>query len=115
MLGGVAKSHFLDKPDVKKGLEKEFQKYKRAVAQNEINIKDEVVLNTKNQELRDNFNNLCDYWYNTGLKKANRKNIFVGLIIGIMVGIAGVVAKNKLKKDKSFANEANTSKIQYYN
>ena len=114
-LGGIAKSHFLDKPDVQKGLEQEFHKYTRAVAQNEIDIKDVFERTAKNQELKDNFNKLCDYWYNTGLKKANKKNIIIGSLIGIVVGIAGIVAKNLLKKNKRTTSEISTNKIQYYN
>ena len=74
-LGGVAKSHFLDKPDVQRGLERKFQKYRTAVAQNKANITDSFECMSKNQELKDNFNKLCNYWYNTGLKKANKKKI----------------------------------------
>ena len=114
-LSGVAKSHFLDKPDVQKGLEQEFHKYTRAVAQNEIDIKDTFELAAKNQELKDNFNKLCNYWYDTGLKKANKKNIIIGSLIGIAVGIAGIVAKNLLKKNKRATSETSTNKTQYYN
>ena len=114
-LGGIAKSHFIDKPDVQKGLEREFQNYKKAVMQNEINIKDSFMRAAKNQELRDNFNILCDYWYNTGLKKANKKNIIIGTLIGVMAGIAGIVAKNLLRKNKGTTNETNANKVQYYN
>ena len=114
-IGGVAKSHFLDKPDVQKGLEQEFHKYKRAVAQNEIDIKDSFERAAKNQELKDNFNKLCDYWYNTGLKKAGRKNILIGSLIGIAAGAIGVVAKNLLTKNKGTTNENSTNKVQYYN
>lgn len=114
-LSGVAKSHFLDKPDVQKGLEQEFHKYTRAVAQNEIDIKDTFELAAKNQELKDNFNKLCNYWYDTGLKKANKKNIIIGSLFGIAVGIAGIVAKNLLKKNKRATSETSTNKTQYYN
>ena len=114
-LSGVAKSHFLDKPDVQKGLEQEFHKYTRAVAQNEIDIKDTFELAAKNQELKDNFNKLCNYWYDTGLKKANKKNIIIGSLIGIAVGTAGIVAKNLLKKNKRTTSETSTNKTQYYN
>ena len=114
-LSGVAKSHFLDKPDVQKGLEQEFHKYTRAVAQNEIDIKDTFELAAKNQELKDNFNKLCNYWYDIGLKKANKKNIIIGSLIGIAVGIAGIVAKNLLKKNKRTTSETSTNKTQYYN
>ena len=114
-LGGIAKSHFIDKLDVQKGLEREFQNYKKAVTQNEIDIKDSFMRAAKNQELRDNFNILCDYWYNTGLKKANKKNIIIGTLIGVMAGIAGIVAKNLLRKNKGTTNETNANKVQYYN
>lgn len=114
-LGGVVKSHFLDKPDVEKGLKYEFFKYKRAVAQNEIDIKDTFECAAKNQKLRDDFNRLCDYWYNVGLKKVNKKNIIIGSLIGVAVGITCVAAKNSLTKNKNVPKEANTNKIQYYN
>lgn len=114
-LGGIAKSHFLDKPDVQKGLEREFQNYKKTVTLNEINITDTFERAIKNQELKDRFNNLCDYWYNTGLKKANKKNIIIGALIGIAVGTAGVVAKNLLKNNKGTTNEAVTDKVKHYN
>ena len=111
-LGGVAKSHFLDKPDVQRGLEREFQKYRTAVAQNNANITDSFECISKNQELKDNFNKLCNYWYNTGLKKANKKNIIIGSLIGIAVGIAGVVTKNLLKKKNTAVNETITDKTK---
>ena len=115
VLGGIAKSHFLDKPDVQTGLEREFQNYKKSVALNEINITDTFERATKNQELRDKFNCLCDYWYNTGLKKANRKNIIIGALIGVAVGIVGVATKNLLKNSKGTANENSANKIKQCN
>lgn len=109
-LAGLGKSHFIDRPDVQKGLEREFQNYKNAIRLNEINISDVFERTQKNQELKNNFNSLCDYWYNTGLKKAKKKNIIFGILAGITISTIGIAVKNIRNKQKGNSNETVTNK-----
>ena len=77
-------------------LTREFGKYLNKIKENQENIKDTFELAKKNQEARDEFNALCDKSYNVILKNTSRRNILVGILCGIAVGIAGVMLKNKI-------------------
>lgn len=92
-------------------LTREFGKYLSKVGENQEKIKDIVELGKKNQEAKDEFNALCDKSYNVILKKTSRRNILVGMLCGIAVGVAGVVLKNKIFKGKKDADISNKKQL----
>ena len=101
-----------NKIDMDTKLTREFGKYLRKVGENKEKIKDVVELAKKNQEARDEFNALCDKSYNVILKNTSRRNILVGILCGIAVGIAGVMLKNKIfNKGKKNADIPNKKQL----
>ena len=109
-LVGIEKNK-LNKIELDTELTKEYGKYLEQIKNNNSSIKDSIELAEKNQEAKDNFNSLCDYFYNDVLKKMNKKNIALGIIIGAAAGILGVILKNKIFKGKSDENNSNKKQL----